>query len=94
MNFSFITITRYEKIRSQDMKYMQKFLLNSQSFVYEVTFLHTIIFPKSVLTSSKIRTAISFYAKALKRFPEKIFSGFRGFGFHWLSFSSQNFRNN
>ena len=61
MNFSFITITIYEKIRSQDMKYMQKFLLNSQSFVNEVTFFHTIIFPKSVLTPSKIRTAISFY---------------------------------
>ena len=26
---------------------------------------------KSVVTSSKIRTAINFYTKALKRFPEK-----------------------
>ena len=94
MNFSSIAITRYEKIRSQDMKYVTKVLLNSQSFVIEVTFFHTIIFPKSVLTPSKIRTAISFYAKALKRFSEKFFSGFRGFRFHWLTFLSRNFGNN
>ena len=32
-----------------------------------------IVFPKSVVTPSKIRTVNNFYAKALKRFPEKCF---------------------
>ena len=31
-----------------------------------------IVFPKSVVTPSKIRTVINFYAKSLKRFPEKL----------------------
>ena len=42
-----------------------------------------IVFPKSVVTPSKIRTVINFYAKSLKRFPEKLFGVNRGFSFHW-----------
>ena len=33
-----------------------------------------IVFPKSVVTPSKIRTAINFCAKALKRFRESVFA--------------------
>ena len=78
-------------MRSQDMKYMTNVLLNSGRFAIEITFFHTILFPKSVLTPSKIRTVISFYAKALKRFPGKLFRGFREFGFHWLSYFFSEF---
>ena len=46
-----------------------------------------IVFPKSVVTPSKIRTVTNFYDKLLKRFPEKCFRVYRGFGFHWLVFS-------
>ena len=42
-----------------------------------------IVFPKSVVTPSKIRTVINFYAKSLKRFPEKLFGVYRGFSFYW-----------
>ena len=78
-------------MRSQNMKYMTKVLLNSRGFVIELTFFHVIIFLKSILTPSKIRGVTSFYAKALKRFPEKYFSGFRGFGSHWLSYFLSKF---
>ena len=50
------------------MKYMTKILLNSQGFVIEATFFQTVTSPKSVVTPSKIRSVINFYAKALKRF--------------------------
>ena len=70
---------------------MTKILLNSGGFITEVTFFHTIIFPKSVVTLSKIRSAISFYAKALKRFPEKYFRGYREFSFHWLNYFLSKF---
>ena len=45
-----------------------------------------IVFPKSVVTLSKIRSVINFYAKALKRFPEKRFCVYRGFSFHWSDY--------
>ena len=73
------------------MKYMTKILLNSRGFVIEVTIFHTIIFPKSVVTPSKIRSVINFYEKALKRFPEKYFCGYRGFGFHRLNYFLSKF---
>ena len=38
---------------------------------------------KSVVTSSKMRTVINFYAKTIKGFPEKYFHGYWGFGFDW-----------
>ena len=41
-----------------------------------------IFFPKSVVTPSKTGTVINFYAKALKRIPEKRFRVYRGFSFH------------
>ena len=50
------------------MKYMTKILLNSQGFVIEATFFQIVTSPKSVVTPSKIRSVINFYAKALKRF--------------------------
>ena len=45
-------------------------------------FFHIIVSMKSVVTSSKIRTVINFYAKAIMRFSEKGFRGYCGFGFH------------
>ena len=45
-----------------------------------------IVFPKSVMTPSKIRTVINFYAKALKRFPGRCFRVSRGFSFHWSNY--------
>ena len=73
------------------MKYTTKIILNSRGFVIEVTFFHKIIFPKSVVTPSKIRSVINFYAKALKRFPEKHSRGYRGFGFHRLNYFLSKF---
>ena len=46
-----------------------------------------IVSPKSVVTS-KMRTVINFYAKALKHFPEKRFRVYRGFSFHWSNFEN------
>ena len=40
-----------------------------------------IVFLKSVVTPSKMRTVINFYAKTFKGFPEKYFRGYCGFGF-------------
>ena len=45
-----------------------------------------IVFRKPVVTPSKIRTVINFYAKALKRFPEKGFHVHREFSFHWSNY--------
>ena len=64
---------------------MTKILLNSRGFVIEVTFFHTNIFLKSVVTPSKILSVINFYIKALKRFAEQYFRGYRGFGFYCLN---------
>ena len=50
-----------------------------------------IAFPKSVVTPSKIGTVINFYEKALKRFPEKHFHGYDGFGFHWSNYILSKF---
>ena len=56
---------------------MTKILLNSRGFVIEVTFFHRIIFLKSVVTPCKILSVINFYIKALKRFAEQHFRGYR-----------------
>ena len=61
---------------------MTKIRLNSRDFVTEVTFFHIIPFPKSVVSPSKILRVINFYAKTLKRFPEKYFRSYRGSDFH------------
>ena len=45
------------------------------------------------MTPSKIHTVINFYAKTLKRFPEKYFRGYCGFGFHYQITFSRNFEN-
>ena len=70
---------------------MTKILLNSRGSAVEVIFFHTIIFQKSAVTPSKIRSVMNFNAKALKRFPEKYFRGYRGFGFHWLNYFLSKF---
>ena len=51
---------------------MKKTLPNSRGFAIEVTFFHTIIFPKSVVTLSVLSVS--------KHFPEKYFRRYRGFG--------------
>ena len=38
-----------------------------------------------------IRSVISFYAKALKRFPKKYFRGYCEFGFHWSNYILSKF---
>ena len=53
-----------------------------------------IVFPKSAVTPSKMRTGINFFAKALKGFPEKYFCRYRGFAFIGQITFSQNFDNN
>ena len=58
------------------------------------SFFHIIVFMKSVATSSKIRTVISFHAKALKRFPEKNLRGYCGLAFIAQITFSRNFENN
>ena len=50
-----------------------------------------IVFPKSVVTPSKIGTVINIYAKALRPFPEKYFRGYRGFGFYWSNYILSKF---
>ena len=65
---------------------MGKILPNSRGFTIEVTFFHTIIFPKSVVMPSKIAVL-----SVSKRFPEKHLRGYRGFGFHWLSYFLSKF---
>ena len=72
----------------------RKILLNLQDFIIEVTFIHIIIFLKSFMTPSKIRTVISFYAKALKCFPENIFTDIMNLVFTAQFTFSQNFGNN
>ena len=68
-----------------------KILLNSRDFVIELTFVHIIAFMKSVVTPSKIRTVISFSAKALKCPTEKCFRRYCGFGFHRSNYILSNF---
>ena len=46
---------------------------------------------KYVVTSSKIRTVINFYAKPLKRFPEKYFRGYCRYGFRWSNYILSKF---
>ena len=69
---------------------MTKILLNSRGFVIEVTFFHTIIYPKCC-DATKNTQVINFYAKALACFPEKYFRGCRGFGFHRLNYFLSKF---
>ena len=96
---SFLRIWSYllKKSLMEDFNFCEVFhtwpniLLNSQDFVIEVTFLHIIIFKKSVVTPSKIHTVISFYAKALKCLPEKYFRKYWGFGFHWSNYILSKF---
>ena len=70
-------------------KEMTKFWLGGQNFPRlkifsdEIFPYKVIVFPKFVVTPSKIGTVINFYANALKRFPEKRFCVYRGFSFHW-----------
>ena len=45
------------------------------------------------VASSEIPTVVNFYAKALKRFPEKYFRGYCGFGFHWSNYILSKFGN-
>ena len=52
-----------------------------------------IVFPKSVVTPSKIRTAINFCAKALKRFRESVFAYIVDLAFFGQIISSWNFEN-
>ena len=72
---------------------MTKFWLGEENFPRQKILANeifpdkVIVFPKSVVTPSKIRTVTNFYDKVLKRFPEKCFRVYRGFGFHWLVFS-------
>ena len=60
-------------------------LLNSGAFY------HIIAYMKSVVASSKIRTVINFYAKTIKRFPEKYCHGYCGFGFHCSNYILSKF---
>ena len=53
-----------------------------------------IVFPKSVVTPSKIRTVINFYAEALKRFPKNIFADIADLAFIGQITFSRNFENN
>ena len=46
---------------------------------------------KPVVTSSKIRTVINFYAKAIKRFPKRNFHGYCRFGYHWPNYILSKF---
>ena len=59
------------------MKYMKKILPNFRGFAIEVTFFHAIIFQKCC---DSVKNTQCY------RFPEKYFHGYRGFGFHWLSY--------
>ena len=58
---------------------MAKFWLGEENFPRRKILLHkifpdkVIVFLKSVVKPSKIRTVINFYVTALKRFPEKVF---------------------
>ena len=58
---------------------MAKFWLGEENFPRRKILLHkifpdkVIVFLKSVVKPSKIRTVIDFYVTALKRFPEKVF---------------------
>ena len=52
-----------------------------------------IVFPKSVVTPSKIRTAINFCAKALKRFRESVFAYIVDLAFFGQIIFSWNFEN-
>ena len=52
-----------------------------------------IVSPKSVVTPSKIRTVINFYAKALKRFPESVFAYILDLAFIGQITFSRNFEN-
>ena len=72
----------------------KKVLLNSWGSVIEVTFFHIIVFLKSVVTSSRKNTAINFYAKALKRFPEEYLRGIVDLAFVSQITFSRNFENN
>ena len=72
----------------------RKILLNSGGLVIEVTFFLVTVFLKSVVKPLKIRAVINFYAKTLKRFPEKYFCGFYGLGFYCQITFSRNFENN
>ena len=42
-----------------------------------------IVFPKAVVTPSKIRTVFNFYTNAVKGFPDKLFRVYHGFSFRW-----------
>ena len=66
----------------------------TKNFFNFMSFFRIIIFMKSVATSSKIRTVISFYAKALKCFPEKNLRGYCGLAFIAQITFSRNFENN
>ena len=52
-----------------------------------------IVSPKSVVTPSKIRTVINFFAKALKRFPESVFAYILDLAFIGQITFSRNFEN-
>ena len=54
-------------------------------------FFHIIVSMKSVVTSSKIRTVINFYAKAIKRFPKRNFHVYWRFGYHWPNYILSKF---
>ena len=57
-------------------------ILSDESFARRSFPDKVIVFLISVVTPSKIRTAIYFYVKVLSFSPEKHFRGYRGFGFH------------
>ena len=69
-----------------EKKFPRQKILPDEIFPHEV-----LVFPKSVVTPSKICTVINFYAKALKRFPEKRFRVYRGFSFHWSNYVLSKF---
>ena len=77
-----------------------KFWLGHESFLRRKAFHDEIfrdkimVFLKSFVTPSKIRTVINFYPKTLTRFPKKYFRGWRGFGFYWSNYILSNFENN
>ena len=76
---------------------MTKFWLGEKNFLQRKTLPDeifsdkVILFPESVATPSKIYTVINFYAKAFKRFPEKLFRVYRGFGFHCSNYVPSKF---